>query len=176
MQPAMAALRFVKPGDSVSVIHIENTDKEMVSSSANNQLVGTKAVCSYYRSECAKAQSRLVGVSFLFTLLQLSSKSIATTILEVRPFHALSCPSMPAPSLPATRLPKASAFTVRAPFLSPLLHPLCLQHTEAEMTDLIIMGSVELSKPGADSNAIGSVCAAIARKTQAHILIAKHFV
>ena len=39
--------------------------------------------------------------------------------------------------------------------------------------DLIIMGSQVLAEKEAD--ALGSVCAKVAKKTEAHILIAKHF-
>ena len=48
-----------------------------------------------------------------------------------------------------------------------------LEYTERALADLIILGSVELAKP--DGSALGSVSAAVAKKTPAHILIAKHF-
>ena len=60
-----------------------------------------------------------------------------------------------------------------------------IDYTEDVLADLIIMGSAELAKahqmrspgqsPRKDNIALGSVSAAVARKTQAHIIIAKHF-
>jgi len=52
-----------------------------------------------------------------------------------------------------------------------------LEFTERDevLADLIIMGSVELGKLGSKVLALGSVSAAIARRTPAHVLIAKHF-
>ena len=49
-----------------------------------------------------------------------------------------------------------------------------LQYTEAQLADLIILGSVELTDPKSN-HYLGSVSAAIAKRTQAHVLVAKNF-
>ena len=50
-----------------------------------------------------------------------------------------------------------------------------LDFTESVLADLVILGSIELGKPRDGADAIGSVCDAVARKTAAHVLVAKHF-
>lgn len=50
-----------------------------------------------------------------------------------------------------------------------------LTYGEESLADLVVMGSVELAKPGSSSTQLGSVSAAVAKKTQGHILICKHF-
>lgn len=49
-----------------------------------------------------------------------------------------------------------------------------LEYTEANLTDLIIMGSVELTDPK-NSLYLGSVSAAVSKRTLAHVLVAKNF-
>ena len=44
---------------------------------------------------------------------------------------------------------------------------------EEKVADLVILGSVELAK--ATGEALGSVSAAVAKKTDANVLISKHF-
>eukprot|EP00322_Chrysochromulina_rotalis_P028726 CAMPEP_0115842182 /NCGR_PEP_ID=MMETSP0287-20121206/7668_1 /TAXON_ID=412157 /ORGANISM="Chrysochromulina rotalis, Strain UIO044" /LENGTH=320 /DNA_ID=CAMNT_0003295843 /DNA_START=14 /DNA_END=976 /DNA_ORIENTATION=+ len=48
-----------------------------------------------------------------------------------------------------------------------------IQHAERVLADLVILGSVELAK--LDGQALGSVSAAVARTTQANVLVAKNF-
>ena len=49
-----------------------------------------------------------------------------------------------------------------------------LKYTEEILADLIIMGSIELTDPK-NPLYLGSVSAAIAKRTQAHVLVAKNF-
>ena len=49
-----------------------------------------------------------------------------------------------------------------------------LEYIEANLTDLIIMGSVELTDPK-NSLYLGSVSAAVSKRTLAHVLVAKNF-
>jgi len=124
------AMRFVKKGDTVTCFHVKNADREVLHAAEANSLIGSSAVETYYKGECAKAGSR-VAAGFSFQARPMSrSGSISQTIIDF---------------------------------------------AEEALADMVILGSVELGKPGADVSTLGSVAAAVAKKTSAHVLVAKHF-
>jgi len=126
------SLRFVKPADMIHVVHVQNSDQNMLRPGASNSLLGNSAIDTYYSQECAKAEHRFPRSRFVYQALPIQKASVVETILA---------------------------------------------YTESVLADMIIMGSVELGKASSLSKglALGSVSAAIARRTPAHVLIAKNF-
>ena len=50
-----------------------------------------------------------------------------------------------------------------------------LQYSDDVAADLLVLGSLQLAKSTTDGNTMGSVSAAAAKKSTAHILVAKGF-
>ena len=123
------AMRFVKPGDTVRVVHVHNSDAGMTNARTESMaLVGNSAIANYYKDNCMRAEFSHDQVSFSFVPLPYKG-GVTDTVL---------------------------------------------QYTEAQLADLIILGSVELTDPKSN-HYLGSVSAAIAKRTQAHVLVAKNF-
>jgi len=121
-------LRIAKPGDHVQIVHVTNSDQQMMRPGAANRLLGESAVMMYYKNECNKARVRLPDVIFEVEAVPIMREGVVDTILA---------------------------------------------YSEERLADLIIIGSVALAK--LDGPALGSITAAVAKKTQANVLIAKHF-
>jgi len=125
------AARLVKPGDVVKVLHVSNSDKQMLRPNGEaNAMLGETALVQYYKGECAKASSRFQA-AFEFCQTPIQSSSISTTILKFE---------------------------------------------DAIQADMIIMASNEMAKDSATgAGTLGSVASTVAKKTFAHMLIAKSF-
>ena len=122
------ALRMVRSGDMVKVVHVANTDKAGINPQREAmEIHGDSAISSQYKDLCGKAMAMLTNVDFDFEAVPLKEASIMKTIHDV---------------------------------------------AEAQMADLIVMGSVELAKK---NGALGSVCAGVAKNTLANMLVAKNF-
>lgn len=125
------AMRFVKTGDVVRVIHVFNSDQAMVNPKSEElALLGNSAIHTYYRDCCRRAEFAVDSVRFLFHPLKFR-ESVTETIL---------------------------GFT----------------ESQEVLADVIIMGSIELTDPK-NKLFLGSVCAAVAKRTLAHMLVAKNF-
>ena len=57
------ALRFVKKGDVVKVLHICNSDKAVLNSGEHLQLIGDSAVKQFYKEACMKAEFERNGLA-----------------------------------------------------------------------------------------------------------------
>jgi len=123
-------LRLVQRGDIVKIVHVTNSDENVLRPGAVNTLLGNSAIRQYYQQECSKACAIKLGCHFEFEETPVGKHGVAQALLD---------------------------------------------YLEVVLADLVIMGSIELThvKPGSD--ALGSVAATIAKKTPAHVLIAKHF-
>ena len=77
------ALRFVRPGDELTVMHVKNTDMHVSHAEVGeNSLMGSNAIERYYKFECSKAASRLDRTQFSFVAVPLKQGSITKTILD----------------------------------------------------------------------------------------------
>lgn len=124
------AYHFARPGDTVRVVHVLDTDQHLTDQATNFEQFGSSAVGKHYTDRCLKSATAKEGVAFRYDALP-KRGSIKDTLLAAADDEAL-------------------------------------------VADLIILGSIELTQPHKDVY-LGSVSAAVAKRTPAHTLIAKHF-
>jgi len=122
------AQHFARQGDSVHVLHVNDTDKAI--STSNSASTCDAAVAQKFKGECDKATSA-------------SGNDVVSKFVSI---------------------PKKVS-----------IKDSILQYSDDVAADLLILGSLQLAKCPTDGNTMGSVSAAAAKKSIAHILVAKGF-
>ena len=95
------AMRFVKTGDVVRVIHVFNSDEAMINPKSEEiALLGNSAIHTYYRDCCRRAEFAVSDVRFIFTPLKYRQSVSATRIPTPAPRMGLRSSKLQLPLLP----------------------------------------------------------------------------
>jgi len=124
------AQHFARHGDSVHVLHVNDTDKAVTPRHAAGMYTSAAAVTEKFKGECDKATSA-------------SGNDVVSKFVSI---------------------PKKVS-----------IKDSLLQYSDDVAADLLVLGSLQLAKSTTDGNTMGSVSAAAAKKSTAHILVAKGF-